>query len=741
MNYHKGIAHKIPAMASKSCNAVSSRDLYVPFGYEINVDNANRTYTVTLSACCYFGTRINVENIFHDMTIAGEPVANYTLDGWVSGTEPGKEVATLTLSGTFNPEGKPSTKDYDVSLFGTMTYYSNVGCTKTKEIPFSNQIAFSIPDIEPHYTQPGTPQINSVTSLDSAFEVSVSTTSYGEGGGKAMYVEVSKTRNPFVVFRTSNVVDTLTGTCRVEGLQRNTKYYIRAVAANNGMSAISGPMEAATLAISMFLDVHPGGVSNDRYTAVKVLTIYGGNANPVTETIQYLNDSDHRWYTAPIHTRQDEGSSWSGTVGPGNGSSSPVKRTYRIETKTAAGTYYSDAVEIILPGPRGIGGFVDNVTFSGNQITIRYGVFGNYERVTTTFYCRRAGMEDEWIELGTSSDYGTQSPSMKTKSFTKNDLLFNYVEYEFVVNVKNSTTEFDSPSYFTYTVPPLIHNDTCDSLDYLVQLICQSLNAIKQGNINVFMNDDTKKWCDDDDGVPTLASIMSRVNRFMHTVGCILCSMEGFINLLKDSTENQVFMGKLGWVDCDDEVTQGSSNPVLSGAVYAAVEDLVHQVWHYVGDYDYYAENPLELNAQSGTATGQTAVMGNKKYKWNGSSWVEDGEPVMEDFGVVHINAGRHADKAYYWFVDSWNRLDADTDEVEARLDALESLHVVTSFDDAPYVFATIADTGSYSGNETLITTTIPTNIERDTIIAITVPEGQNQRIIIYDDGNGNPRP
>lgn len=173
--YHKGNAHKISAMASKSCNAVSARDLYVPMQADVTVNTANRTFQVVVTAYCYFGTRINIENVFHDMTINGTAVSNATIDGWVK-DEPGKQIATLTINGTYNAEGKPNQSDFEIYLYGQMTYYKDVGCTETKDIPFSNVVVFQVDDIEPAYTQPATPVIDSVASLDDALLIDLHTT-------------------------------------------------------------------------------------------------------------------------------------------------------------------------------------------------------------------------------------------------------------------------------------------------------------------------------------------------------------------------------------------------------------------------------------------------------------------------------------------------------------------------------------------------------------------------------------
>lgn len=729
-SYHKGNPHKIAAMASKSCNAVSARDLYVPMQADVTADTGNRTYEVVITAFCYFGTRINIENIFHDMTINGTPVANHTINGWVSKDEPGKQIATLTLTGTYNAEGKPSQKDYEVSLFGQMAYYRDIGCTDRKEIPFQNTIVFQIPDIEPHYTQPATPVIDSVTSLEDALLINLHTTSFGEGGGRYLYIECSKTSD-FATMKVSEKIDTLSGTVRISNLQVNTKYYIRAVAANNGASVTGVSQEAATLASSEFSYVRaeiPSGAGRVKYG---LRTFAGGSANSWTSYGEFSKDGGTTWTVMNSST-----STLQGFTGVMSGTQAGDVVLLRTRTVTNAGTFISAPVEYTVPGT-----FYINITGVSTpaggtaKVTTSGSASGCSGTTKTDIYYRPYGMEEEWVLGGTIN--GTNG------TVTLTGLNPNYAEYEVEANLTRGTCEYDSQTVKFFTVPSMAHNDTCDSLDYLVQLICQTYNAIKQGNITVYMNDDTKKWCEGEDGIPTLAAIMSRVNRYMHAVGCILCSMEGFIELLKEAEPNQVFMGQLGWVDCDEVPTEGSQYPVLSSGVHAAIDELIHQVWHYAGEYDYYAYNPLELNTQSGTATGQTAVMGDKKYKWNGSSWVEDGEPVMENFGVIHINYGRHADKAYYWFVDGWNRLDADTDEIEARLEALESINVVTSLDvDKDYKIATFADTGNVVTNSIQIDTTIPTDVQRNTLILITQPERQNeQHLIVYDDGDGNPIP
>ena len=710
MSYFKGNAHTIPAMASKSCAGISARDLYVPLTATVSTNTTNRTFTVEVVASCYFGTRINIDNTFHSMTLNGQNVNDKEINGWVSQDEPGKEIARLTINGTYNAEGKPSFKVISVPFSGSMTYYKDVGCHNTAERSFSNSIIVTIGDIEPHYVAPAEPTITNVVSLDDALLVDASVSSFGEGGGKYLYVEASKTAD-FAKVKTSEVINELSGTCRISNLQNNTKYYLRAVAENNGSSTyMQTPTEGYTLAASQITSLQ-SSYGNMYQVSVSVEVRNGAGANEITNRVQYSKDNGITWTAlATNHYTTNFAITGAGDWQPNN------FLLFRVQTTTEnVGVYTSNVVEYTIPD--GLSGYVAQITSTGGttanvRIYVASSTSGN---VSTTVYYRPYGTEEEWVKAGNTTP--VQANTFYNTSIT--NLNPNYAKYEISLNLKKGQKEYDTEPVTFYTIPVAVSNDTCESLDYMVQLICQTYKAIQNGNIVVYMNDDTKGWCEGEDGIPTLAAIMSRINRFMHAVACTLCSMEGFIELLKQSDSNQVFMGSAGWVDCDDEPTAGSTRPVTSDGIYQAIDELVRQVWHYVGEYDYYAENPLELNAQSGTAVNQTAVMGNKKYKWNGSSWVEDGTPVMENFGVIHINGGRHADKAYYWFVDGWNRLDADTEEIEDRLEALENTKFVETINSDQYKIAT-AD-GSLTSNQ--VSALIPTDATMDTIILLTATE------------------
>lgn len=709
-SYNRGEAFKIPAMASKSCNAVSARDLYVPLSasnYKLTDNgNGNRTYSFEIQPYVFFGTRINVEVKFLNMSINGNRLSDAEINAWVAADGNGKPIGNpFKATGSYNYEGKPDRAEQTFEITGAMEYYTDVGCTKTKTIIFRNTITVKLNDIAPYYTTPALPTLTSSVNLDASLIFNVKTTSFGEGGGKYLYVEVSR-NSTFSNAKRSNTLDVLSGECRVDNLQRNTRYYYRVICSNNGRTAIGTTGQLDTLAASEITDIYPSAAGS---VVINGIVFNGGAVNQPTTTMQVSYDKGKNWSSFGIASTST--TTFSGSL---SGLAAGTTIYVRAQTKTEAGIYESPYVVFNVP-TEPIWGRITSITPSNAHsaivnFTANQSGSGN---ITATVYYRPTGMEEEWVSAGSVTFAKGASSSV-----TITGLVANYAEYEVSINFKGASGEFDTEPKQFYTIPLWVENHTCESLEYLVQLICQTLNAIKQGNIVIYMNDDTKEWCEGEDGIPTLASIMSRVNRFMDAVGCVLCSMEGFIELLKDSSSNQVFMGQMGWVDCEDEVKSGSLNPVLSGAIKQAIEEMVKQVWHYVGAYDYYGRDLAELQAQKPTKSGATGIVGDKVYTWNGSSWGSAKTGPQEDFGVIHINSGTHAEKAYYWFVDSWNRLDADTDEVEDRIKALESLTMVRSYDSQDYKIVTL-DSGLTTAQ---INSQVPTDATSDIIIVMTSP-------------------
>ena len=236
---------------------------------------------------------------------------------------------------------------------------------------------------------------------------------------------------------------------------------------------------------------------------------------------------------------------------------------------------------------------------------------------------------------------------------------------------------------------------TCQALQQrLLPLLAQIMSDISSGVMTIYANDDSK--CDDNND-PTLASMMSRIYRVSQAFACILCQYDPTLsNMLMAGSFPQVLMGGQtangypGWVTPDTAPTEGSQKTVTSGGVYTAIQNAIMSVWHMwklpssqgstEGNYQYLVYSAGDLPT-SGNTNGDWSIVYNQTthtvttYKWSGSSWVSTKTftaSEMQDFAVVHIVKGEWEDKGLYWFDTSWNLLDADLGNLEARMTALE---------------------------------------------------------------------
>lgn len=710
MAYNKGNSHKIQSMASKSCNGVNQRNLYAPL--TANYSISGRNYTITVSLACYFGTRININNSFSNIIINGTNRNNKTINGWVSQEEPGVQIASLSISGSFNADGSADIPTRVIEASGTMTYYSDVACHTQKTINFSNSVELNISPIAPSYTSPSTPVLTNVVYGAGFITGTVSTESFGEGGGKFLSVEVSRD-NFSTVYAESNIITDLSGNFKIPNLPYNWECKIRGKACNNGLCATSSPTTGHTIAASEIYSAFASYASNHLYLSVSGL-VFGGSqdGNPVTY-IDYSSDLSN-WSEADSTSSLDNFSS--------NVSLSwdqEDERVY-IRTRTVDGSfsYTSGYIDVSVGDRNSLWGYIDSIVPSVNTAQINMVINSpSSNNVTAKIYIRLAGIEEEWSQIGQTTIAGGSNVNL---TYTISNLNQNNYEYEVSVelaqSISGSTVKYNTDPKTFYTIPYAMNNNTCDSISYMADLICQSLEAIKHGNISLFMNNDTKKWCEmDDDDTPTIASMMSRVARFLHAISCLLCTMEGFEQVSQNSSSSQVFMGKLGWTEIDDEVTDGSKNPVFSNAIKIAIDNLVSSVWHYVGDYDYFGYDLADLQSQQGTANNQEGIVGNQKYKWNGTSWANPTTVTNENFGVIHIKYGTHADKGYYWFKNGWDRLDADTSEIEDRIEVLEETKTVGSIDSSEYILAIVPS----SWSDAQIIANVPTNVTKNTIVIV----------------------
>lgn len=239
--------------------------------------------------------------------------------------------------------------------------------------------------------------------------------------------------------------------------------------------------------------------------------------------------------------------------------------------------------------------------------------------------------------------------------------------------------------------------NNCQALSTrLMPLLAQIVGDISSGKMTIYANDDSK--CSPDDKSPTLASMMSRIYRVSEALTCILCSYDPTLaNLLTSGSYPQVLMGKAvggsypQWVTPDSAPTENSYNLVTSGGVHQAIREAIMSVWHIWdkgdnGEFQYLVNDPSDLPV-SGNTNGDYAICFNTStsvntiYKWENASWVlkETLQPSdIENFAVMHIVKGEYADRGLYWFETSWNVMDADIRDLEARVAVLEASNLAT---------------------------------------------------------------
>lgn len=271
-------------------------------------------------------------------------------------------------------------------------------------------------------------------------------------------------------------------------------------------------------------------------------------------------------------------------------------------------------------------------------------------------------------------------------------------------------------------------DSNCDVLNNdLLPALIQEYEAIKEGNINIYANDDSK--CDED-SMPTLASILSRILRFDEAVACILCTYDPkLIAYLKSGRYPQVLMGGGSsstypvWQNPSTTPTANSQLPITSGGVFNAIQEAILSVFHKATDdaswvehggqytYAYYADTLADLLDQdlSELAADDIALIRdgddgrNQEYEWDGTDWSPldvCGEP--NNYGVIEVEKGYFADRELYWLHDaagnvSWNLMDATLKEIEERISALEEIldDSVLNADSNHYLFgvkATLAE-------------------------------------------------
>lgn len=256
-------------------------------------------------------------------------------------------------------------------------------------------------------------------------------------------------------------------------------------------------------------------------------------------------------------------------------------------------------------------------------------------------------------------------------------------------------------------------NQNCDDLAALVCDIKQEVDALNiEDAITIAANDASK--CADDD-LPTLASIFSRILRYLQASSCILCAYDPRLStILKTGRYPQILFGSLQeggypqWIAPDKTPTEDSQNPVTSAGIYKAIQDAILSVWHLweeEPEFTYFAQTLDELNGQMADApasNGDTALVASADgktsllYTYTNGAWkltrqLTAADDNLTNFAVTHIVKGKYATNGVYYFDGTWQVMDTDMSELEAQVDELKKTYdkSVLSTDTTSYVLTT----------------------------------------------------
>lgn len=457
----------------------------------------------------------------------------------------------------------------------------------------------------------------------------------------------------------------------VSGLTPNSNYSV-SVTRSNGCASASSSCSFTTLVGNELSNCH--SVKSDEIIVDCV--IYGGYGvyEPTTE-FRYRPHSGGAWqtfFTSKTKTKT--------TV-----TLKKLKRNtqYDIQacTTTTAGTYCGNiitcsttpgAYALITSTEPYIQEYPNNEKPQNTRCTVCYSWEADCAPVDLqVFYRIKNGFDDKWQW---SAMYASDQAS-GTNCITLVDLVPNQTVYECFVRATGCDgVSWDSP--LAEFITPLLkqpYNNNCDTLTYMVELICQALEAIKHGNKTIYANAASKEKCDPYSDNPTLSTLWSRFLRWGAGSACLLCDMVDF--LVKSGKKNQYFVGEVGWVDIiqkleDEYDDENGQLLVSSGAVYDKIQEKLHEVWHFHGSVDYIVD---DLKSIPDGALIVLNLADNKVYelvdgKWSVSTSVEQ----PDDFAVYHVNYESstkglgtvQAESAWYYWQDTWNNLDFNLDWV-----------------------------------------------------------------------------
>lgn len=481
-----------------------------------------------------------------------------------------------------------------------------------------------------------------------------------------------------------------------KSLAPNTTYYTRATI-NNGYHSTVKTCNFTTLATSAPYNYK---FVSDQVSRITVQANYGGGACSISTVLQIREKGTANWVdvtTTDVHGTE--------MVTLRNRITRGKKYEARTRTTNCAGTYTSPIYDFAPPEVDSIAGEVtvhnDELDSSGLTTVLDwcYKVTAytleepSVDNPIISHFEYRIEGQEEWVTL----DNNTSTTSPATVCGQEMGLACGST-YELRSYQKIGSVESYSPVVkHTTAMCADVHNCVCDNLNYMTELICQTMDRIREGQKDVYANCATKNVCDPYSKTPTWESILSRITRFSQMVSCLICSMAAmdFSGGQDDEVYTATEAGNFGrFVPLSQEMTEDSNELISSVGAKNAIEDFLESTLRPIGTYEFYADDIHDLFEQTDCSDesgancdaaekGDKAVIGKDYYTYGGNKWVKTGEvPYLQDLGLINITKGSWAQHEWYWWNDQWQMLDADTANLEKRLSALEEEQDEVVFDE-----------------------------------------------------------
>lgn len=485
-----------------------------------------------------------------------------------------------------------------------------------------------------------------------------------------------------IVYTASNNAARHTFTIGEGALASNTKYYVRYTMTNSAGKVAQQFCEFITLTRNTL--TNPVSVRYDR-EMIDLTVLYGGRIYRPDTTVYYRKCGTSAWTEGP---NSDTTSVKSILL---TGLEAETCYEAQARTTTTAGTYNGPILRFTTAEKDKVTGvitsvdtYIDDDDFE-THAKVCFKVMGNCTPITAHLEYRiKNGLTDEWMTTP-DKEYPDEE---NDDCVIIDELIPNQTIYE--VRVKAKCGQNEGTGEISEFTTPLLDSPTnynCENYQYMVDMICQVMRAISKGMKTLYANEDAKQLCDPYSENPTFAAMWSRVLRFYHGAICAMCEMTDTV--LKSGLPGQVYMGQVGWQDMSDLMAENDELVSTSNSVAVAVEDAMTQVWHFDGVFTYLVATYNDLANLTDAEDGDTAIVADETnpdddiayYTYDGSAWSHTAyHEALHDFSVVQLEKGSQTAigrvkpaESWYVFKGHWSHLNADTTEVEERIEALEN--------------------------------------------------------------------